>query len=46
MKPQKFAKVVAAVAIITALAGVASATTMMKGGMTKPSPTPVMKPMM
>jgi hypothetical protein len=51
MKPQKFVKILAAVAVFTALAGVATAATMVKGTMTKgtmtmPSPPPVMKPMM
>jgi len=46
MKPQNFAKLLAAVAMITAFAAVASAATMVKGAMTKPCPTPITKPMM
>jgi hypothetical protein len=46
MKPQNFAKLLAAFAMLTALAGVATAATMAKGTMTKPCPTPIVKPMM
>lgn len=46
MKPQNFAKLLAAFAMLTALAGVATAATMSKSTMTKPCPTPIVKPMM
>jgi len=42
----KAVKVVVAVAMLTAFATVASAATMTKSTMTKPCPTPIVKPMM
>ena len=46
MKPQNFAKLLAAFAMLTALAGVATAATMTKSTTAKPCPTPIVKPMM
>lgn len=40
MKPQHFAKVLAVVAMVTALAGVASAASMIRGTTTRPAKMP------